>query len=88
MLDALAPMRSLVESDRALIEGNLYERLRDSDARVIASVRPIETKRISVVVTRRPWVFFAIAGTKLGVPRWVYLDRPDATLVTQKLCDF
>ncbi|MBC7970022.1 MAG: helicase [Verrucomicrobia bacterium] len=82
LLDAFAPVRSLVEGDQALIEGDLYQRLRDSDARVIASVQPIESKRISVVAARRPWVFFAIAGTKWGAPRWVYLDRPDATPIT------
>ncbi len=82
LLDAFAPVRSLVEGDQALIERDIYERLRDSDARVIASVQLIETKRISVVAARRPWVFFAIAGTKWGAPRWVYLDRPDASPIT------
>lgn len=82
LLDAFAPVRSLVKGDQALIGHDIYEQLRDSDARVIASVQAIETKRISVVAARRPWVFFAIAGTKWGAPRWVYLDRPDATPIT------
>jgi hypothetical protein len=69
LLDAFAPVRSLVEGDQALIRHEIYQQLRNSDARVIASVRAIETKRISVVAARRPWVFFAVAGTQWGAPR-------------------
>lgn len=82
LLDAFAPVRSLVEGDQALIRQEIYQQLRNSDARVIASVRAIETKRISVVAARRPWVFFAVAGTQWGAPRWVYLDSPNAVPVT------
>lgn len=82
LLDAFASVRALVEGDQALITQEVYKQFRDSDARVIASVRAIETKRISVVAAQRPWVFFAIAGTEWGAPRWVYLDSPEATPIT------
>lgn len=82
LLDVFAPVRSLVEGEQALIRQDVYHQMRDSDARVIASVQATEIKRISVVAARRPWVFFAIAGNQWGAPRWVYLDSPNATPIT------
>ena len=82
LLDAFAPVRALVEGEQALIYQDIYHQMCDSDARVIASVQAIATKRISVVAARRSWVFFAIAGTQWGAPRWVYLDSPEATPIT------
>lgn len=82
LLDVFTPVRSLVEGEAALVQRDIYERMRTSDARVIASVRALQRKRISIVSARRPWVFFAIAGTEWGAPRWVYLDSPQAKPVT------
>lgn len=82
LLDVFTPVRSLVEGESALVQRDIYERMRASDARVIASVQAVQSKRISIVSARRPWVFFAIAGTEWGAPRWVYLDSPQAKPVT------
>jgi len=82
LLDVFTPVRSLIEGDTALVEPETYDRVKDSDARVIASVRALQRKSISVVAARRPWVFFAIAGTEWGAPRWVYLDHPHSQPIT------
>lgn len=78
ILDVFTPVRSLVEGSNALVSQDVYAQMRESDARVIASVRAIQRKSISIVAARSPWVFFAIAGTEWGAPRWVYLDSPTA----------
>lgn len=82
LLDVFTPVRSLVEGATALVTSDLYEQMKESDARVIASVRAMQRKSISMVAAQRPWVFFAIAGSEWGAPRWVYLDSPQAKPVT------
>ena len=82
LLDVFTPVRSLIEGEDALVRRDIYAQMKESDTRVIASVRAIHRKSISIVAARRPWVFFAIAGTEWGAPRWVYLDSPAADPVT------
>lgn len=82
LMDVFTPVRSLVEGEDALVSREVYEQMQESDARVIASVRAIQRKSISIVAAHRPWVFFAIAGTEWGAPRWVYLDSPTAVPMT------
>jgi signal transduction histidine kinase len=72
--DVFDPVRSLVEGDRPLVSRQVYEQLRARKARVVSSVSFVEAKH--------PWAFFAIAGTEWGAPRWVYLDNPQATPIT------
>ena len=69
--DAFEPVRALVEGTDPLVPDAVYEQLRKSTARVLASV--------SVVEADEPWAFFAVKGTQWGAPRWVLLDRPDAS---------
>ncbi|MFQ5582435.1 MAG: SNF2-related protein [Mariprofundaceae bacterium] len=64
--DAFYPVRTLVEGETAIVPPQIYGALRDSKARILST--------ISVVKTKRPWVFFAIAGNNRGAPRWVYFD--------------
>lgn len=82
ILDVFTPVRSLIEGDDALVSQDIYAQMQESEARVVASVRALQRKNISIVAARRPWVFFAIAGTEWGAPRWVYLDSPTADPVT------
>lgn len=63
--DAFAPVRTLVEGDRAIVPADIYRELRQSQARVVSAV--------SVVQSRTPFAFLAIAGTEWGAPRWAYL---------------
>jgi hypothetical protein len=72
--DVFDPVRSLVEGDRPLVSRQVYEQLRARKARVVSSVSFVEAKH--------SWAFFAIAGTEWGAPRWVYLDNPQATPIT------
>lgn len=72
--DTFAPVRALVEGDRAIVPAAIYDQLRGSRARVISSV--------SVVHSDFAFAFAAIAGTEWGAPRWVYLANQDAKPVT------
>jgi hypothetical protein len=72
--DTFAPVRALVEGDKAIVPASIYNQLRGSGARVIASV--------SVVQSDVAFAFAAIAGTEWGAPRWVYLANRDARPVT------
>lgn len=67
--DALDPVRRLVSGDEPLIPADVYDRLRQTSHRVIA--------RVSLLRTRRPWAFLAVAGSSDGAPRWHFLDGPD-----------
>jgi hypothetical protein len=71
--DAFEPVRGLVTGPDPLVPPHVYEQLRTSTARVIASV--------SVVRSDEPWAFFAVKGTQWGAPRWVYFDTPDTSPV-------
>lgn len=72
--DAFAPVRALVEGDRVIVPADVYKELRQSRARVVSAV--------SVVQSRTPFAFLAIAGTEWGAPRWVYLAGPGASPMT------
>jgi superfamily II DNA or RNA helicase len=71
--DAFELVRSLVTGNQAIVPGDVYERLRASTARVVASV--------SVVEASKPWAFFAVVGTEWGAPRWVFLDDHDSPIL-------
>jgi len=62
--DALDPIRNLVTGPTPLIDTARYDTYRNTE-RVVARVSPIRTDT--------PWVFFAIAGTAHGAPRWLLL---------------
>lgn len=70
LTDAFAKVRELVSGPDALIAAETYEALRDSTARVLASV--------SVVRASEPWVFLAIGASDRGVPRWLMVHPPEA----------
>ena len=72
--DVFEPVRSLVEGNAAIVEREIYNRLRRNQA--------IEVSVVSVVEAKKTWAFFAIAGTDWGAPRWVYLDSPKAEPIT------
>ncbi|MFC1537028.1 C-terminal helicase domain-containing protein [Pseudomonadota bacterium] len=68
--DAFYPVRMLVEGEEAVVPLQVYQQIRDSEARILSC--------ISVVKASRPWAFFAIAGSNRGAPKWVYLDSLDS----------
>jgi hypothetical protein len=72
--DAFAPVRSMVFGAEALVPASVYQQVRESEARLVSSVSAVEANR--------PWAFFAVAGTKWGAPRWIYLDSLDADPVS------
>jgi superfamily II DNA/RNA helicase len=72
--DAFEPVRALVEGSTRLVSQQIYEDLRASKARVLSAV--------SAVRASSAWAFFAVAGTELGTPRWVYLDTPFSDPIT------
>ena len=72
--DAFSPVRRLVEGDAALIEQERYEMIRGSDESIVCAV--------SVVRAAEPWAFFALQGTEIDTPRWVFLDSVDSPPVT------
>ena len=64
--DAFFPVRRLIGGEDGLISEEIYERIRTTKARVLASV--------SVVRAERPWAFLAIGGLGGGAPRWVLFE--------------
>jgi len=80
--DALDPIRNLVTGTNPLIDPARYDTYRHTQ-RVVARVSPLHTDT--------PWVFFAIAGTAHGAPRWLLLqDHPvtgviELDTITQQL---
>lgn len=64
--DALDPVRRLVQGADALVPAAVYDEQRRS-GRLAAT-------RLAVVDADEPWVFFAVAGTGHGAPRWVAID--------------
>jgi hypothetical protein len=83
VLDALDPVRQLVEGDDALVSAAVYAEHRHTRHRVAARVAPVEAET--------PWAFLALAGTRHGAPRWLLLEghRPQAHVgleaVTERL---
>jgi hypothetical protein len=64
--DAFFPVRRLISGEDGLISEEIYERIRTTKARVLASV--------SVVQADRPWAFLAVGGLGGGAPRWVLFE--------------
>ena len=69
--DAFAPLRYLISGENRLVPEDVYEKIRNSTARVVSSVCAVESSF--------SWAFFAVAGTEWGAPRWVYLESISAT---------
>ena len=65
--DALDPIRSLVTGPHALISPGTYDAYRTTTHRVVSRVSPVHSNT--------PWVFFAVAGTAHGAPRWLLLEH-------------
>ena len=65
--DALDPIRSLVTGPSALIDAATYDTYRTTTHRVVSRVSPVHSNT--------PWVFFAVAGTAHGAPRWLLLEH-------------
>lgn len=72
--DAFEPVRRLVTGQESLCPAPLYESMRTSEAQVLSSV--------SAVQSLTPWAFFAVAGTEWGAPRWIWLNGPHSTPIT------
>jgi hypothetical protein len=68
--DAFRSVRELVQGPTALVPPEVYDSVKDSQARVIAC--------LSLVRSETPWAFFAVGGKDRAAPRWVYFERPDA----------
>lgn len=65
--DVFQPVRQLVGGEDALVPSGVYATVRDSVARVLATV--------SVVSAPAEWSFYAIGGGDRAAPRWVYFDQ-------------
>jgi superfamily II DNA or RNA helicase len=72
--DAFEPVRELVDPDRGLVSPEIYDDVRKSKARVVSTV--------SLVRSKTPWAFMAIAGAEHGAPKWILLDSLSATPIT------
>ncbi|MFO7983891.1 MAG: SNF2-related protein [Desulfuromonadales bacterium] len=72
--DAFQPVRELVDPETGLVPLEVYADVRHSEARVVSTV--------SLVRSRRPWAFMAIAGAEHGAPKWVLMERLQGRLVT------
>ncbi len=72
--DAFQPVRELVDPETGLVPKGVYVDVRHSKARVVSTV--------SLVRSRRPWAFMAIAGAEHGAPKWVLMERLNGPLVT------
>lgn len=81
--DAFEPVRNLVHSERGLVPIEVYKDVRNSKARVVSTV--------SLVRSKSPWAFMAIAGAEHGAPKWIFLNSLSADpiahleVVTEKL---
>ncbi|MFO7766792.1 MAG: helicase-related protein [Pelovirga sp.] len=72
--DAFEPVRHLVHPERGLVPAKVYEDVRNSKARVISMV--------SLVRSKSPWAFMAIAGAEHGAPKWIFLNSQTAKPMT------
>jgi len=68
LADAFARVRALVSGEDPLVPTDIYEQVRGSGARVLASV--------SVVQADDSWVFLAVGASDRGVPRWLMVEDP------------
>lgn len=79
--DAFAPVRSLIQGERALVDDTAYEAYRAISARVMS--------RVSLVRAERPWAFFCIAAGSFGAPRWIFMPSSMGEPITdlQAVCE-
>jgi hypothetical protein len=79
--DAFAPVRELVNGDRALVDDRTYQHYRNETARVLS--------RVSVVKSSSSWAFFALAGGTFRAPHWVLFPSLSDRAVTEleEVCD-
>jgi len=74
--DAFQPVRELVDPGQGLVPADVYEQVRQSKAKVLSTV--------SLVKSKKPWAFMAVAGAEHGAPKWILLDhlhaRPETDL--------
>lgn len=64
--DAFQPVREMVDPEIGVVPKDVYDQVRHSKARVISTV--------SLVRSKKPWAFMAIAGAEHGAPKWILLD--------------
>jgi hypothetical protein len=72
--DAFQPVRELVDPETGLVPADVYANVRNSKARVLSTV--------SLVKSRKPWAFMAVAGAEHGAPKWILLDHLHSKPVT------
>jgi superfamily II DNA or RNA helicase len=69
LVDALEPVRALVEGPDSVVPADVYARTRSLTARVVARVAPVSSPTT--------WAFLAVRSPGRGVPRWIWVE-PDA----------
>jgi len=72
--DAFQPVRDLVDSQKGIVPPQVYEQVKESQARVLSSV--------GLVKAKQPWAFFAIAGIDRGAPKWIFFNSLKAKPIT------
>ncbi len=81
VMDALAPVRDLVEGESAIVSPETYRDIRSMS-------RADGMSFVAVVESSRPWAFFAVSGVRPEgggrgwAPKWVWFDGPDAEPIT------
>jgi hypothetical protein len=71
MYDAFRPVRDLVSGAAPLVEPGTYEKMRASQAEVVACVSAVESAS--------PWAFLCVGWVDRAAPRWVFLESLDAS---------
>jgi vacuolar-type H+-ATPase subunit H len=74
IVDAFAPVRELIEGERALVSAADYAHYAHVTARIMS--------RVSLVKARSPWALFCLTTGTFGAPVWVYLGRKNAVAET------
>ena len=72
--DAFQPVRGLLDPHDGLVPAEVYEQVKNSKAHVISSV--------SLVRSKTPWAFMAVAGAEHGAPKWILLKNLNSKPVT------
>jgi len=73
--DAFSAVRELVDGERALIPGDVYQAYHDVSARVLS--------RVGLVKAKKPWAFFSVSGVKHGAPKWVLFEDEQTSPVVR-----
>lgn len=78
--DAFAPVKSLIEGDKALVNKGVYKHY--------LSVKEKVFSRVSLVQAAAPWAFFCLSAGVFGAPRWVLFEQvgSDAQLELGEIC--